>query len=154
MIAWLTWTLMSEKRLLTHWGRVTHVCVSKLIIIGSDNGLLPGRHKAIIWTNAGILLIGPIGRNFNEILIKIHIFSFKKIHLKMSCQPQCVKHLRVSWITQGQSHNWPSCSDLTLKNRVKKTIINHNNTYQGMDCLYKFWETLCYWASAVLVFIK
>ena len=30
----------------THWGRVTHICVSKLIIIGSDNDLSPGRHQA------------------------------------------------------------------------------------------------------------
>ena len=28
---------------LTHWGRVTHICVSKLTSIGSDNDLLPGR---------------------------------------------------------------------------------------------------------------
>ena len=46
--------------------------VSKLSIIGSDNGLLPGRHQAIIWADAGILLIGPIGTNFNEILIEIY----------------------------------------------------------------------------------
>ena len=70
--------------LLTHWGRVTHICVVKLTIIGSDNGLSPGRRQAIIWTNAGILLIGPLGTNFSEILIEIHIFSFKKMHLKMS----------------------------------------------------------------------
>ena len=69
---------------LTHWGRVTHICVSKLTIIGSDNGLSPGRRQAIIWTNAGILLIWPLGTNFNEILIEIHTFSFKKMHLKMS----------------------------------------------------------------------
>ena len=68
---------------LTHWGRVTHICVSNLTIIGSDNGLSPDRRQAIIWTNAGILLIGPPGTNFNEILIEIHTFSFKKIHLKM-----------------------------------------------------------------------
>ena len=43
---------------LTHWGRLMHICVSKLNIIGSDNGLSPGRRQAIIWTNAGILLIG------------------------------------------------------------------------------------------------
>ena len=34
--------------LLTHWGRVTHICVSKLTIIGSYNGLSPGRRQAII----------------------------------------------------------------------------------------------------------
>ena len=69
---------------LTHWGRVTHICISKLTIIVSDNGLSPGCRQAIIWTNAGILLIGPLGTNFNETSIKFHTFSFKKIHLKMS----------------------------------------------------------------------
>ena len=54
---------------LTHSGRVTHVCVGDLTTIGSDNGLSPGRRQAIIWTNAGILSIGPLGTNFSEILI-------------------------------------------------------------------------------------
>ena len=69
---------------LTHWGRVTHTCVGKLTIIGSDNGLSPGRRQAIIRTNAGILLIGTLGTNFSEILSEIHTFSLKKVHLKMS----------------------------------------------------------------------
>ena len=69
---------------LTHWGRVTHICVSDLTIVGSDNGLSPGRRQAIIRTNAGILLIRPLGTNFSEILIKILIFSFKKMRLKVS----------------------------------------------------------------------
>ena len=68
---------------LTHWGLATHICVSKLIIIGSDNGLSPSRSQAIIWTNAGILLIRPLGTKLTEILIEIHIFSFNKMHLKM-----------------------------------------------------------------------
>ena len=67
---------------LTYCGRVTHICVSNLIIIGSDNGLSPGRRQAIIWTNAG-LLIGPFGTNFNYILIEILTFSFKKMRLKV-----------------------------------------------------------------------
>ena len=66
----------------THWGRVTHICVDNLTIIGSDNCLSPGRRQAITWTNVGILLIGPLGTNFGEMLIEIHPFSFKKIHLK------------------------------------------------------------------------
>ena len=79
--------------ILTHWGRVTHICVSKLTIIVSDNGLSPGRRQAIIWNNAGILLIRPLGTNFSEILIKIYTFSFKKIHLNMSSgkwRPSCL----------------------------------------------------------------
>ena len=63
---------------------MTHICVVKITIIGSDNGLSPGRRQAIIWTNAGILLIGPLGTNFIEISIGIQTFSFKKMHLKMS----------------------------------------------------------------------
>ena len=57
---------------------------SKLTIIGSDNDLSPGRRQAIIWTNAGILLIWPLGTYFSEISIEIHIISFKKMHLKLS----------------------------------------------------------------------
>ena len=45
--------------------------VNKLTSIGSDNGLLPGQRQAIILTNDGILLIGPLGKKFSEILIVI-----------------------------------------------------------------------------------
>ena len=69
---------------LTHWGWVTHICVCKLTIIGSDNGLSPDRRQAIIWTNAGILLIWPLGTNFSEMLIEIYTSLFKKMHLKLS----------------------------------------------------------------------
>ena len=75
--------------LLTHWGRVTHICVGKLTIIGSNNGLSPGRRQAIIWTSAGILLSGPLGTNFSEILIEIQTFSLKEIRLKMSSAKWC-----------------------------------------------------------------
>ena len=57
LISWLVYTSPGLNAL-SHWGRVTHICVSKLTIIGSDNGLSPGRRQAIIWTNVGILLIG------------------------------------------------------------------------------------------------
>ena len=77
--------LANERRCrLTHWGRVTHICVGNLTIIGSDNGLSPGWRQAITWTSVRILLIGHQGTNFSEMLIEIHTFPFKKIHLKMS----------------------------------------------------------------------
>ena len=63
---------------------MTHICVSKLTIIGSDNGLSPGRRQAIIWTNAEILLIQTLGTNLSEILGEIHSLAFSKMHLKMS----------------------------------------------------------------------
>ena len=76
----------------THWGRLTHICIGELTIIGSDDGLSPGWRQATIWTNAEILLIGPIGTNLSGMLIKISSLSMKKICLKMSIpsRPQCV----------------------------------------------------------------
>ena len=59
---------------LIDWGRVTRICVGNLTIIVSDNCLSPGRRHAIIWTDAGILLIGPSKTDFNEI---IHFHSRK-----------------------------------------------------------------------------
>ena len=77
---------------LTHWDRVTHVGFSRIIIIGSDNGLAPHRRQAIIWTNAGILLIGPSGSYFSKIVLEAQAFSFKKMHLKMPAKgrPFCL----------------------------------------------------------------
>ena len=69
---------------LTHWDRATHICVGNLTIIASDNGLLSGRRQAIIWTNVGILSIGPLGTNSNEISIEILSFPVKKMRLKVS----------------------------------------------------------------------
>ena len=62
---------------------MTQICIGKLTIIGSENGFLPGRHQAIIWTNDGILLIALVA-NFSEILVELHIVPSKKMHLKMS----------------------------------------------------------------------
>ena len=69
---------------LTHWGRATDIWVSKLTIIGSDYDLSPGQRQVIAWTIAGVLLIGLLETKFSEILIEIHIYPNKKIHLKMS----------------------------------------------------------------------
>ena len=88
---------------------MTHICVGELTIIGSDNGLSPERRQAIIWTNAGILLIGPLGTNFSEILIEIQRFSLKKIRLKMSSVKCCSFRLGLNvlilWL---QARHWTS----------------------------------------------
>ena len=49
---WHIYTSLSLNGL-THWCQVTHICLSELTIIGSDNGLVPNRRQAIIWTNDG-----------------------------------------------------------------------------------------------------
>ena len=91
--------IFNEIFCLTHCGQVMHISVGKLTIIGSDNGLLPERRQAIFWTNAGILLIGPLGTNFNEILIEMQTFSLKKIRLKMSSAKCCSFRLGLNVLT-------------------------------------------------------
>ena len=91
LMAW--WGYINNWATLTHWGRVTLICAGNQTIIGSDNGLSPGRRQAIIWTNAAILLIGPLGTNCNEILSEILTFSFTKIGLNVlsaKWQPFCL----------------------------------------------------------------
>ena len=109
---------------LTLWGRVTHICVSKLTIIGSDNGLSPGRRQAIIWTNAKILLIRHLGTNFNEISIEILSFSFITMRLKVSSakwRPFC---LGLNVLTQFTPWN------LYLMCLIGKIL----------KCIWQFWE--------------
>ena len=77
------------------------IYVSNLTTIGSDNGLTPGRGQAIIWTNAGILLTGPLGTKFSEISIEIQTYSFKKVHLEM---------LSAKW--------WPFCLGFNVLNTL------------------------------------
>ena len=81
---------------------MTHICIDNLTILGSDNGLSPGRSQAIIWTNAGKLLIGPLGTNFSEILIEIQTFSLKKICLKMSSAKCCSFRLGLNVLTEKE----------------------------------------------------
>ena len=47
----------------------------------------------VMWTDYGILLIRPLGTNLSDIIVKIHAFSFKKMHLKMlsgKWRPSCL----------------------------------------------------------------
>ena len=114
---------------------MTHICVSKLTTIGSDNGLLPDRRQAIIWTNAGILLIGPLGTNFCEISIGIQTFSFKKMHLKMSSAKCCPFCLGLNVLTEDETkkqdckwHNikWRGIVDEdTRECYMKHTVLTH-----------------------------
>ena len=97
---------------LTHRGRVTHICVNDLTSIGSDNGLSPDRRQAIIRTNAGILLIRPLGTNFSEFSVEILIFSFKKMRLKVSSaemRPFCLGLNVLSFGPSMTSRNIMAC---------------------------------------------
>ena len=107
----------------SHWGRVTHICVTTPTSIGSDNGLSLDRRQATIRTNAGILLIGPLGTNFNEIVIEIHTFSFRKIHLSLSSAKWrlCCLDLNVLMVQLKISHH---CFRLVIR------TLGQQNYYQ------------------------
>ena len=70
---------------------MTHICVSNL-----------GHHRFrqwLVWTNGGILLIGSSGTSSSEIWIKIHQFSYKKMHgVYFLSAPMC-GHM-ISWLVQ------------------------------------------------------
>ena len=128
--------------LLTHWGRVTHICVSKLTIIGSDNGLSPDRRQTIIWTNAGLLLIAPLGTNFSAILIGILAFSFKKMRLKVSSakrRPFCLglNVLRESPVTSVQG---PLVGSIDVF-----FVINLNKFLNDCNLIKVRWFEYCLW---------
>ena len=115
---------------LTHWGRVTNVCVGNLTTFVSDNGLSPGRRRAIIWTNAWMLLIGPLGTKFSDMLIGIQSFSFKEMHLKMCemsailSQLQCVQ--KSMWL-RNKVHQ-------TYRGRSAAIVSTRNYTMLIMRC--------------------
>ena len=107
---------------LTLWGRVTCICVGKLAIISSVNGLAPGRRPVIIWTNAGILSILTLGTNFSDNLSEMHAVLFKKMHLRTSAKwhPFCLglNVLSLCYFSLGLHglHNWLGLKYLLLSN--------------------------------------
>ena len=80
---------------------VMHICVTQPQSLNSlrpsDTYTSVNRHQAIIWTNAGILFIGPKGTNFSKILIAILTFIQENAFESVVCEkaailsrPQCV----------------------------------------------------------------
>ena len=108
----------NKPNIITHWGLVTHICISKWAIIGSDNGLSPGRRQAIIWTNNGWYIVKWAPRNklqwnLNQnsyIFIQENVFEI--VVWKMAAilsQPQCVKdqiEMILIWIIVLLSAAW------------------------------------------------
>ena len=146
-IGWMKhmfWTNEISRDLsLTHWGRVAHICVSEITIIGSDNGLSPGRRQAIIWTNAGILLIGVLETNFSEILVEIITFSFKKMRLKVSSakwRPCCLGLNMLRWISDGYPilHRAPGLYEVPHKIQSFISFIDQTSSTYGTAalCMY------------------
>ena len=103
---------VAARTALTHLGRRTHICVSKMALIGSDNGLPPGRRQAIIWTNAGIYSIHTVGTNSSEIASS-YIFVQENAPENIICEmgdivsrPHCVNAHNYVCIESGSSMLW------------------------------------------------
>ena len=121
-----------RRQRLTHWGRVTHIYVSKLTIIGSDNGLSPDRRQAIIWTNAGLLLIGSFGTNFSEILIEIRAFPFGKMRFKVSSAKRRPFCLGLNVLTTYDTLGWSFYQSSAYHPRI---YYADHVTADGMFCV-------------------
>ena len=120
---------------LTHWGWVMYKCFSNLTIIMSDNGLLPSHCHAIFWTSAGMLLIGHLETNLSAILIKIHTFSLKKIHLKLlsaKWQPFCLSLIVLKEdfrnLMEETTFTGDPLTQVTQPNRITHNLAAHHRT--------------------------
>ena len=105
-----------------------------------------------MWTRARILLIGPLGTNFTEILSKIHTFSLRKIHVKMPyvkllpfvspsmCYTQWSQNPHIDWLFLGQENivfmqlthqpgtKWQTFPGNIVKCIWLKVLFNQNST--------------------------
>ena len=121
-----------------------HICVSKLAIISSDNGLSPGRrHYLNQWWN----IVNSKLRNKLQWNLKRNSYIFiKKMHLKMSSGkslPFClglnvlthwgrVTHICVGTPTKTPSHylnQWWNIVNLNLRNKLKWNISLNSNIF-------------------------
>ena len=102
-----------------------YICVIKLTTVASDNGLLPGQCQAIIWINAGILLIGPLGSNFSEILIEIHIFIQENAFVNLVCKMAAVLSLpqRVNISLHIYKRDGIICTDFNIYHQAAFSAI-------------------------------
>ena len=88
--------------LFTHWSWVTHIWVSKLTIIGSDNGLVTGPCQTISRTN------------FSKIFIKIYTFPFKKMPLIMSSAKWWPFCPGLNELMEALQYFWSWCNPIIL----------------------------------------
>ena len=107
---WYRWNAFA---IYQHWRWVTHICVSNLTIIGSDNGLSPGRRQVIIWTKMNIVywaLVNKLQWTLNRNLyISIQGNAFENVAWKMVAilsQPKYVNYMSPSSVTHSGLKHW------------------------------------------------
>ena len=135
---------------LTYSSRVTHICVSNLTIIGSDNGLSPGRRQAIIWTNAVILLTGRLGTNKlqwnvnRNSYIFIQENLFENIVWKMAAiltRPQCdiIRKIKLNLslpLLVTYTYGTPTFSSICQQLSQHLTVLGHQQAFPDTGIRY------------------
>ena len=104
-------SLVYFETLLTHWGRVTHICVGKLTIICSDNGLSPYRRSVLKYCESCSKFIPFHSRNaLNNFVCEMAAILSRPLMLLM-CWFQwrlllmvTPKYSVLSWVLRA----WPS----------------------------------------------
>ena len=137
-----------------------HICVGNLTIIGSDNGLLPGRRQAIIWTNAGILIIGPLrnklqwnsNRNSNIFVQENAPENVVSEMASILSRPQCVKKKTVQvnislsififFLNSVMKCTFPLI-DLNYENTIFITLVKTIKVVKILGIFYRIPHNLC-----------
>ena len=115
------------------------IYVSNLTSTGSDNGLSPGRRQTIIWSNAGILLIG-------HFKLKLQTQNKLKMATILSW-PQCVNYecivhgKKLSMMRWKQySYYWALlCGESTGHQSIPST--------NGLQCKKLMFSLLSFWIN-------
>ena len=127
------------------------LCVSNLIIIGSDNGMAPDRRQSIIRTNAGILLIGPVGTNFSESLAAtMQLYEWFSPSVRPSVCPS-VWHTFLTMFASSYHHeiSWVITNDRSgvheKGQRSKAKVTEVNTQLSGFRTVTPVWIQIWWW---------
>ena len=120
---------------------MTHICISKLNTVGSDNGLSPGRHQAIILTNVLSFVNEIISGRSPDILKKYSILKNNRYDMRriaeLNVPPRrtqiCDKAVRVFGASQ-----WNKLEKYMLQHRFKNVLRNSCWNIICLDTMYEF----------------
>ena len=141
-----------------HSSRMMHIC-SNLTIIGSDNGILPVWHQAIIWTNAATLSIRSSETYLSAISSKIQKFSFQgnafeKVIWKMAAilsRPQCVNSIAMTNVTfTPWAHKLTPHINVTDDQRV--SIVRTSGKTGLLSATWLQYLSICNWCKCGPIF--
>ena len=128
---------------------MTNICVCNLNIIGSDNGLSTVQRQAIIWINAGILLIWPLGTNMHLKMSSARCWPFcLLLSVLRSCCTACLPGQASGCVLAPSPSLGLTCLVITLRPKQKwptRCRQHFSNTFPWMKAVV-FWFQF-HWSS-------